>query len=239
MRDDVTKRHKLPSLFVVSLPRSLSTLIYHAVRQSVGLAEPIWTSDGEIMNLDRFALMPAPARDFGRKFLRRDTDPEVYVEAMAFLNHTVVPTGHGYKDVVQPFLMAEWMKTSGFRALRIKRNVADVAYSMLTREWLYPSRLFPRTKDLELAMVRGLVLADRALDTIPAQHVDFDELIHDEAPIDAAVRKLYGARAMMRRLTYIDDRFKRDRARILQRRRTARYQAIADRVAKVSARHRP
>jgi len=64
---------------------------------------------------------------------------------------------------VQPFLMAEWMKTSGFRALRIKRNVADVAYSMLTREWHYPSRLFPRTKELELAMVRGLVLADRAL----------------------------------------------------------------------------
>lgn len=54
LRDDVTKRNKVPSLFVVSLPRSLSTLIYHAVRQSVGLEEPIWTSDGEIMNLDRF-----------------------------------------------------------------------------------------------------------------------------------------------------------------------------------------
>lgn len=233
------KRHEVPSLFVVSLPRSLSTLIYHAVRQSVGLTEPIWTSDGEIMNLDRFALMPGPARDFGRKFLRRDTDREVYVEAMAFLNHTVAPTGHGYKDVVQPFLMAEWMKTSGFRALRIKRNVADVAYSMLTREWHYPSRLFPRTKDLELAMVRGLVLADRALDTIPAQHVDFDEFIHDEAPIFAAVRQLYGARVATKRLSYIDNHFTRMRARILQRRRTARYQAIADRVAKVSARRHP
>lgn len=225
-------------MFVVSLPRSLSTLIYHAIRQSLGLQEPIWTSAGEILNLDRFTLMPGPARDFGRKFLRKDTEPEVYVEAMAFLNHAVAPTGYGYKDVVQPFLMAEWMKTSGFRALRIKRNVADVAHSMLTREWHYPSRLFPRTKDLELAMVRGLVLADRALDTIPAQHVDFDEFIHDEAVITAAVRKLYGARAMTRRLAYIDDRFTRERARILRRRRTARYQAIADRVAQVSARHR-
>jgi hypothetical protein len=233
------KRHEVPSLFVVSLPRSLSTLIYHAARQSLGLKEPIWTSAGEILNLDRFALMPGPARDFGRKFLRRETDSEVYAEAMAFLNHTVAPTGHGYKDVVQPFLLAEWMETSGFRALRIKRNVADVAYSMLTREWHYPSRLFPRTKDLDLAMVRGLVLADRALDSIPAQHVDFDELIHDEASIDAAVRTLYGARVMRKRVSYIDDRFKRVRARILRRRRTARYQAIADRLAQVSARDRP
>ena len=228
----------MPSLFVVSLPRSLSTLIYHAVRRSVGLDEPRWTSDGEILNLDRFALFPGPAKDVGRKYLRKDADPEVYFDAMTFLDQTAAPTGYGYKDVVQPFIMAEWMKTSGFRALRIKRNVADVAYSMLDRQWQYPSRLFPRTKDLELAMVRGLVLADRALDTIPAQHVDFDELILDEGKIETAVRKLYGSRPI-RRLTYIDDGFKRVRARILERRRTARHRAIADRVAKVLERSRP
>ena len=43
------------SLFVVSLPRSLSTVTYHAARRALGLAEPTWTTDGEILNLRRFA----------------------------------------------------------------------------------------------------------------------------------------------------------------------------------------
>ena len=44
------------SLFVLSLPRSLSTLLYHAAREAMTLCEPAWTSDGEILNADRYAL---------------------------------------------------------------------------------------------------------------------------------------------------------------------------------------
>ena len=41
------------SLFVVSLPRSLSSLLYVAASRALGLAEPGWTTDGEILNRDR------------------------------------------------------------------------------------------------------------------------------------------------------------------------------------------
>src|SRR5262249_60485426 len=44
---------ELGSLFVVSLPRSLSSLLYVAAARAIGLSEPPWTSDGEILNRDR------------------------------------------------------------------------------------------------------------------------------------------------------------------------------------------
>ena len=232
-----SRESPVKSLFVVSLPRSLSTVIYHAAIRSVGLDEPRWTSDGEILNLDRFVLFPGPRRDVGRKFLRKDSEPDVFFDAMAFLDQVAAPTGYGYKDVVQPFLVSEWITRSGVRAIRIKRSVADVAYAMLNGRWRYPARLFPRTKDVELALLKGLVLADRALDAMPAQQIDFDQIILDEAPVQAALATLYGHRPI-KRVRFIDVRFKQVREQILKRRQTSRHRAIADRVAKVLERHR-
>ena len=48
-----THAEELGSLFVVSLPRSLSSFLYVAAARAIGLAEPAWTSDGEILNRDR------------------------------------------------------------------------------------------------------------------------------------------------------------------------------------------
>ena len=44
---------ELSSLFVVSLPRSLSSLLYVAAARAIGLSQPAWTSDGETLNRDR------------------------------------------------------------------------------------------------------------------------------------------------------------------------------------------
>ena len=41
------------SLFIVSLPRSLSSQTYELCTKAIGLKEPRWTTHGEILNADR------------------------------------------------------------------------------------------------------------------------------------------------------------------------------------------
>ncbi len=168
------------SLFVISLPRSLSSLVYHTARHAVGLNEPLWTSAGEVLNVDRYSLFSGPTNDTGRKFVQHSSEPRLFYAAADFLDQLVMPTGYAYKDVVQPFVMAEWLKRHDIRRIRIRRCIADVAFSMLDRNWHYPAKLFPQTMGLELALVQGLILAERALDSISAEQIDFDELILDE-----------------------------------------------------------
>ncbi len=156
-----------PSLFVVSLPRSLSTLIYHGACQAAGLSKPRWALDGEILNLDRFKLYPGPTNDTARKFILEASEPRLFHDVEEFLDQVASPFGYGYKDVVQPFIIATWIKRTQIRTIRIKRNLADIAYSMIERGWHYPAQLFPKTKDREYALVRGLVQAERALETLP------------------------------------------------------------------------
>lgn len=220
------------SLFVLALPRSLSTFTYYVILRATGLIEPGWTSAGEILNFDRFALSPQRKMDESRKFIRQDTEPELFGAAMEFLSQLVLPIGYAYKDVVQPFVMAEWMKHSRFKAIRIKRNIEDIAFSMLAQGWLYPRRLFPRTKKLKMALVQGLVQADRALDSIKAEQVSFDELIQDEKTLEMALEKIMG-KIPGKSIKYIDSKFIDIRNRILKRRATNTYKELSAYVASV------
>jgi hypothetical protein len=142
----------------------------------------------------------------------------------------VLPVGYAYKDVVQPFVVAEWLKRNPLKTIRIKRNVADVAYSMLQRRWHYPRQLFPEMKKLELALVRGLVMADKALDSIQAEQLDFEELIADEEPLLRTLLKFYEDLPITR-LQYIDDKFAEKRSHILKRKKSRKYQELEDYVA--------
>jgi hypothetical protein len=65
----------LPSLFVVGLPRSLATLVFHVARLALRLKEPTWTTDGEVMNVDRFVMTPAVFDHAGIKYLRSSRRP--------------------------------------------------------------------------------------------------------------------------------------------------------------------
>src|ERR1043166_8730279 len=100
------------SLFVISLPRSLSTLTYHAARRALSLEEPVWTSDGEVLNNDRYVMYDGVPHDLGRKFTRPDTEDAIAERMSAFLDQTVRPCGFAYKDVVQPFVAARWLMTN-------------------------------------------------------------------------------------------------------------------------------
>jgi hypothetical protein len=224
-----------PSLFVLSLPRSLSGHTYHAARAAFGLAEPVWTTDGEVLNSDRYAMFGAPATDIGRKFTRPDAEPDVAARLMSFLDLAVQSHGFAYKDVVQPFVVARWlaMRERGLRVLRIRRDLSEVALSMLMKHWLYPAGNEP-VQDLEAAFLRGLMAAEAALDAVPAVEVRYEELVRDEGALTAALQQLAPGRTL-HEIRYVDDRFRELTKQQTARKQSERYRLLCERIASLRA----
>ena len=83
---------ELDSLFIVALPRSLSSIIYQAARHCLSLQEPRWTSDGEFLNADRFVLIPG-SPDVGQKYITRGSDGSLFTKISEFADQIVVPPG--------------------------------------------------------------------------------------------------------------------------------------------------
>jgi hypothetical protein len=218
------------SLFLVSLPRSLSSLLYQRIRPALGLREPVWTSDGEVLNLHRFAHLPDGMEVEGLRFTRPDDDAGRFDRLLAFLDQAVVRQGFFYKDVVQPFVAARWLPASGLAVLRIERPLADVAWAMLDRGWSYPQAAVAgahgESGDPERDLLAGLARAERALAAVPAAVVRYEELIEDEAPLAAALRSLYGDVDLAEPPRYLDDGFRAVRDEVLARRRTERWRRL-------------
>ena len=93
-RGNARAHAELGSLFVVSLPRSLSSLLYVAAAHALGLAEPTWTSDGEILNRDRVprrlqsrkqSLAPADER-----FTLLGSAPDVFASMTSYLDQAAL-----------------------------------------------------------------------------------------------------------------------------------------------------
>jgi hypothetical protein len=132
------------SLFIVSLPRSLSMLTFGVCRDALGLAAPSWAVGGEILNHDLHRLGPWPRADQeGGKYLTETNDPRRMRAATDFLDTVANPRGHVYKDVVNPFVLAGWEGLPAFGVLKIRRDVAEVAAAMLARGWSYPAHAAP------------------------------------------------------------------------------------------------
>jgi hypothetical protein len=183
----------------------------------------VWTSDGEILNLHRFAHLPEGLDVDGLRF----TPPthERFGRLTAFLEQATVREGFFYKDVVQPFAVASWLPTSGLAALRIERPLADIAVAMLDRGWLYPqAALADPSGDPERDLIAGLAQAQQALAAIPGPVLHYDELIHDEEPLATALRNLYGDVPTPH---YLDDRFREIREDVLARRATERWHRLS------------
>lgn len=244
------------SLFVLSLPRSLSTLIYGVARPALGLRAPEWVLDGEVLNVDRYSHYGGPQFDEGAKFTLPEREPELTRRMHAFLDEVTHEEGFAYKDVIQPFVVASWPGLARFRVLRIRRDVAEVADSMLRQHWLYPVtvggdrtlrlafaglrrlrgpqralaarvlRRFHRRR-LEEAMLEGLLRAEAALDTVVAESVEYEELVAREGALTRALDALYGG-APHEEIRYRDATFDRVRRRVEKRRTGRRYHRLAE-----------
>jgi hypothetical protein len=219
------------SLFIVSLPRSMSSMTYYIARVVLGLNSPSWTSDGEILNIDRFALYPGPRNDTGIKFLLREKDPALFQSVIDFLDQVTVPAGFAYKDVVQPFVISEWPGLSRFRVLRIKRNLSDVVFSMLARGWHYPKSASAGEGDLEELLIEGIIRAEMSLDSVSCEQVDFDDLIVDESALRNALSRLYPTVALQD-FKYTES-FHTTADAVINRRSTDPYKILSEKVEKL------
>ena len=215
---------ELGSLFVVSLPRSLSSLLYVAAAHAIGLAEPTWTSDGEILNRDRVprrkqSRMPslAPADE---RFTLLGSAPDVFASMTSYLDRAALRQGFAYKDVVQPFVIGGWEGLGDFRVLKVRRSVAEVAYTMLKRQWLYPAHAASLFDEHPWALVEGLVRAEAVLDALPGETVEYADAVLDHGALEAALSRLYPDAPMVPP-RYIDRRFARTRRRLVADRRSS------------------
>ena len=228
MPDDIQKS----SLFIVSLPRSLSSMTYYIARGVLRLNAPSWTSDGEILNIDRYALYFGPNHDTSVKFLLKDKNAALFQVAIDFLDQATVPAGFAYKDVVQPFVVSEWLRSSQFRVLRIKRNLTDVAFSMLRQGWHYPKFASRNEGDLEEMVIEGIIRADMALDCAQGEQVDYDDLMANESVLRNVLVKLYPNDAVQE-FKYTD-LFRAIGNEILQRRSSDEYKMLNEKVEKLA-----
>jgi hypothetical protein len=213
-----THSEELGSLFVVSLPRSLSSLLYVASARAIGLAEPPWTSDGEILNRER---VPRRLQNFApadERFTLLGSAPDTFASMTSYLDDAALRQGFAYKDVVQPFVIGGWEGLGDFKVLKVRRNVAEVAYTMLRRQWVYPARAASVFDEHPWALVEGLVRAEAVLDALPGVTVDYADAVLAHGPLETALRRLYPD-AKLEPLRYIDRGFARTRRRLEAERR--------------------
>ncbi len=136
----------------------------------------------------------------------------------SYLDRRALRHGFAYKDVVQPFVVGGWEGLGEFRVLKVRRDLAEVAYTMLRRQWFYPARAASVFEEHPWALVEGLVRAEAVLDALPGESVDYAEAVLDHEPLAAALRRLYPD-APLAPLGYIDRRFARTRRRLESERR--------------------
>ena len=213
-----TRAEDLRSLFVVSLPRSLSSLLYVAAVRAVGLAEPAWTSDGEILNRERVPRRLQSLAPADERFTLLGSAPDVFASMTSYLDRSALRHGFAYKDVVQPFVIGGWEGLGDFKVLKVRRSVAEVAYTMLKRQWLYPARAASVFEEHPWALVEGLVRAEAVLDALPGETVDYAEAVLDHGPLEEALGRLYPD-VPLAPLRYIDRGFARTRRRLESERR--------------------
>jgi hypothetical protein len=213
----------LPSLFVLSLPRSLSSHVYRVAAETLRLEQPTWVTDGEILNADRLAWVPSTTR-MTRKAARA-TSP-LAGPMRRYLDVVVRPHGWAYKDVIQPFVTAKWTRDAGLRTLAIRGSVAGSAVALIDREEWWPAEIV-RHRDRVVAMLKGLVLMQDAIESAShAVHVDVRELMADGDSLRQALARLYPEIEVPVLPYAAEPGFVAERARVFARFETPRYQQI-------------
>jgi hypothetical protein len=207
----------MKSLFVVSLPRSLSTTLYHAAAQALRLREPTWTTGGEILNRERARVGRRGSRATNARFTVREAEPDLFNRVATLLDQRVEPEGFAYKDVVQPFVVADWIDPAEFCVLKIRRDVAEVAYAMIKRRWQYPGDAAFIHQSHPWALIEGLVRAESVLASLPGETVHYADAVASHEPLRDALATLYPERPLTP-VEYIDRRFERTRERLEHRR---------------------
>lgn len=189
----------------------------------LGLQSPSWTSSGEVLNPDRSVISRGQGDGCIRYFSRERADGAERVQS--FLSHAFQPKGFCYKDVVQPFIASDWLRSRpGVKVLKIRPNVTHVAFAMLQRGWSYPTFAAERKGSAETQMLEGLLAAARAIERVPGEAVAYDDLVSNPGVLRAALRRLYPWRLV--KAMEFEPGFEQAKASVLSRRSDVTYQRL-------------
>jgi hypothetical protein len=168
-------------------------------------------------------------------FIRPERRPELFRQRIAFLDRIVRERGFAYKDVVQPFVVAAWLEArKEFRILRIRRNLADVAISMVELKWWYPTEAANCNTDIESALVEGLVWADNVLATLPAVTLEYEDLVRDGAALSKALARLYPEYELSS-IRFHNNRLEQEHAKTIARRASPQYSVLERKIQDLRA----
>lgn len=200
----------VPSLFVLSLPRSLSTVVYGAARRSLGLRQPAWVTGGEILNVDRARRFRRRPELRAERYATGSREPEAFASFLGVLEDETSRLDFAYKDVVNPFVVTAWPGLSEFRVLKVQREVEEVAFAMTARGWRYPAAAASASLDPDAALVEGLLRAERAIAAVPGAVVAYSDAAEDAEAVVDALRALYPGERL-EQVDYVDRGFRRGR----------------------------
>ena len=166
-------------------------MTYDICRKMIRHNAPDWTTSGEITNSDRFSI--AAKQKFGHlpKFIRKEQDPMLADKVWSILDENIKPVEYVYKDVTQPFLVAEWLAAHDYPTLILHRHPVDVAFAMWQKEWFYPAASVSLETTLKRKMMTGLCDAQKVLATVQGVSVHFEQMLHDETLVQSALKELY------------------------------------------------
>jgi hypothetical protein len=213
----------MKSLFIISLPRSMSSKLHRLCCSALNLQNPSWTSDGEILNVDRSVLMLGRASHC-LKYTRADSEA-IFHPTKKFLSQLVSKEDYCYKDVTQPFIVSEWLRENpDINVVKIIPNLCHVAFAMMQRQWLYPTAAAGHNGDMLGMMITGLRRAAAAIDAVPGEAVHYDDLVFSFEPLRQALSRLYPQIDID---TIAQDRgFGQYRDQVLDRRKQDTYQEL-------------
>jgi glycosyltransferase involved in cell wall biosynthesis len=226
-----------PSLIVIGLPRSLTSLTYQWSARALALRRPSWTTDGELLNADRFTFAPSSERAAAAQHFLSGADGGAYDACLEFARTVIQPRGHAYKIVTQPSIvnaMVAGGDLASLRFLRIVRNLPDVALALIQRGWMYPSRLDGDDSSPE-GLLRGLLRAQRLLREVPAIEVHYDDIVWRPKVLGDKLQALYPELTVEEGSPHLlqGEGFERARDEILARRETEEYRQLQELLSRI------
>lgn len=218
------------SLVILSLPLSLSSLIFEACGRLLGLTAAPGTSSGEILNPDRMAAYRSRT-DLGMaRYVTRDRFPSAFARAFGILDELIQHENYVYKDVLQPFVFSEWLRsrTPDIAVLKIVPNLVDVAYGHLERrDWYGPAGASRLNGDLYMRVCDGLIRSAAQLADCAGEAVHYDHLIEDDSSLREALERLYPDQVLSK-YSYVDRNFALNRGEVVARRARRSYAVVGE-----------
>ena len=197
------------SLFILSLPRSLSSNIQRSVTQTGFLKNPFWTSSGEILNLDRLKSVVARKKNEKSHYLTISSGADRYQELLNYLDESVFERGYVFKDVVQPFVITQWLSKNPYPVIKIQRNFNEIVYRMIKQQWFYPVNASDGSEKNLHNMVVGLRRGWKAIQSVPGITLNYADLVESEEPLRIALSELYPDFDFSE-LSYVNSKFKEE-----------------------------